>query len=95
MVSYHSSLFKVDIKNECSYISNMSHDFVVKLFTFVCSIPFLVVVVFVVVIAAVAVSVGVMFIYSCHYEDTSYTLFIYLCKSQWCDDNHDLPQHVR
>jgi hypothetical protein len=65
----------------------MSNAFVINLSTFVCSIPFLVVV--------FAYIVGAMFIYSCHYEETSYTLVTYLCMSQWCDnDNHDLPQHV-
>jgi len=53
------------------------------------------VVVVVVVVAAAAV-VAINCIYSCHYEDTSYTLVICLWMSQWCDnDNHDLPQHVR
>ena len=34
-------------------------------------------------------------IYPCNYEDTSYTLVICLCISQWCyNENHDLPQHV-
>jgi hypothetical protein len=47
---------------------------------------------FVVVTAAVVITCP----YSCHYEDTSYPLFIYLCMSQ-CYDNgiHDLPEHVR
>ena len=48
----------------------------------------------VVVVFAVVV-VATKFIYSCHYEDTSYTLVLFLCMPQWFDDNHDLPQHVR
>jgi hypothetical protein len=49
---------------------------------------------FVVVVAAAAV-VFIMFIHSCSYEDTSYTLDLFLCVSQWYDnDKHDLPQHV-
>ena len=83
VVSYHSSLFKLEqlhlqyVKCVCS-----------KLFHVRCSILFLVVVV-------VVDIVGAMFIYSCHFEDTSSTLVIYLCMSQWYDnDNPDLPQHV-
>jgi len=54
---------------------------------FVCGIPF---------VSVVIVVVATKYIYSCHYEDTSYTQVVYLCKSQWCDNyNHDLPQHVR
>ena len=54
-----------------------------------CSVPFVVVVVD-------AAFVVIKCIYSCHYEDTSYTLVICLCMSQWCDNaNLDLPQYVR
>jgi hypothetical protein len=60
---------------------------VINVITFVCSVTFVVVVE----VAAVVIKC----IYSFHYEHTSYTLFIYLCVSQWCDnDKHDLPQHV-
>ena len=59
---------------------------------FVCGILLLVVVV-VVVVPAVCV---VTCIYCCQYEDTSYTMVIFLCMSQWCDnDNHYLSQHVK
>ena len=57
---------------------------------FVCGITFVVVVV------VVFVVVAIKYIYSCLYEDTSYTQVVYLCMSEWCDNaNHDLPQHVR
>jgi len=56
----------------------------------VCSIQIVVVVV---VVPAVCV---VTCIYCCQYEDTSYTMVIFLCMSQWCDnDNHHLFQHVK
>jgi len=59
---------------------------IMKFFTFVCSAP----------IFDVASVVSIKCIYSCHYEDTAYTLFICLCMYQWYDNyNHDLPQHVR
>jgi hypothetical protein len=39
--------------------------------------------------------VVVLCIYSCPYDDTSYTLVICLGMSQWCDnEKHDMPQHV-
>ena len=54
--------------------------------TFLCSVPFDVFVVVVV----------IMFICSCHYKYTSFTLVPFLCMIQWCDNNnHDLPQYVR
>ena len=54
------------------------------------------VVVVVVVVVVVAAAAAIKYIYSCLYEDISYTQVVYLCMSEWCDnDNHDLPQHVR
>jgi len=65
----------------------------------VCGRLFLVVafaVVFVVVVVVVFAVFAKTCIYSCHYEDTSYTMALFLCMSQWCEnDNHDLPQHVK
>jgi hypothetical protein len=56
-------------------------------FTFACSIPF--------VVLPAAFAVIIMFIYSCRYEETAYALVVYLCTSQWCDnDNHDMPEHA-
>jgi len=55
----------------------------------------LICIIYIIVVVVIAVVV-IMIICSCHYKYTPYTLVLFLCMIQWCDNNnHDLPQYVR